>query len=62
MGQKEANVFFHRASDIRENAITMGSLLFRERPFIRGIRKEAIIEVLSLLFGGPLVLLPKGAL
>jgi len=39
----------------------MGSLLFRERPFIRGIRKEAIIEGLSLLFGGPLVLVPKGA-
>jgi hypothetical protein len=39
----------------------MGSLLFRERPFIRGIRKEAIIEGLSLLFGGPLVLVPKGS-
>jgi len=40
----------------------MGSLLFRECPFIRRvIRKEAIIEGLSPLFGGPLVLVPKGA-
>jgi hypothetical protein len=61
MGQKEASIFFHGASDIRENPIAMGALLFGERPFIRGIRKEAIIKGLSLLFSGPLVLVPKGS-
>jgi hypothetical protein len=46
----------------RQNPIAVGSLLFRECPFIRGIIwKEAIIKGLSFLFGGPPMLVPKGA-
>jgi hypothetical protein len=63
MGQKQACIFFHGTSHRSQNPIAMGSLLFCECPFIRRvIGKEAIIEGLSLLFGCPCMLLPKGSL